>query len=75
MGQVFAKQQHFISNHVFEVDGDRASGRANLIFAGVMDATNSKMNYRMGMRYTWQFTRTDDGWKTVHTKVEKVWEA
>lgn len=70
----FVKTQHLITNRYFDIDGDTAEGRANILFAGVPDPKYPKRNVRFGCRYTWKFRRTERGWKTASTMVEKVWE-
>ena len=70
----FAKTQHFITNKYFEIQGSTADGRANVLFAGVPDPLKPGENTLYGCRYTWKFRKTDKGWRTAYTLVEKVWE-
>jgi SnoaL-like domain len=77
----FKKAQHVIVNTNFNITGTTATGTANIMFWGTPDPTNAHLYYSMGSRYYWKFRKegsqspAGSTWKTVHTKVEKIWES
>jgi hypothetical protein len=71
----YALTQHAIMNANFEISGNLATGRANIIFGGCKDSSKPQLSDRLGSRYQWKFKKTAAGWQTAYTLVEKVWEA
>ncbi|MCO6007233.1 nuclear transport factor 2 family protein [Actinoallomurus purpureus] len=62
--------QHFITNPLIEVDGDRAAIDANLlvVFAA---PTGQRI---LGERYRLEAARTSDGWRISRVAVRPIWE-
>lgn len=74
MDHIYQVMQHIMVNLHFELgDADNASGRGNLIFIGVPDASKQDQNYMSGGRYEWRFKRTPQGWKIAHTRLQFLW--
>lgn len=71
----YERTQHLIVNCAFEVDGDSATGHANLLFIGVPKASEPAQNYMSGGMYEWRFRKTPDGWRSAHTRLEFLWES
>jgi ketosteroid isomerase-like protein len=65
--------QHAITNMQFEVDGDRATGTASLLFQGVPDANKPTEHDDMGGPYEFQFRREPDGWRIEVMKLRAIW--
>ena len=61
--------QHVISNVLIDLDGDRATARANLVVTFADDAISSQQ----GERYRFEALRTPDGWRLSRVEVEPVW--
>ncbi|MCO5995048.1 nuclear transport factor 2 family protein [Actinoallomurus rhizosphaericola] len=62
--------QHFITNPLIAVDGDRATIDANLlvVFAG------PAQRRILGERYRLEAARTPDGWRLSRVAADPVWE-
>lgn len=65
--------QHMIVNTDFAIDGDVASGSANIIFTGVPVGAGRDTPYMMGGIYRWKFARTAAGWKICDAWEEFLW--
>lgn len=63
--------QHFITNQLVEVDGDRAAIGANLL---VVFAREDGLRV-LGERYELRAARTADGWRVTRVQVRPIWEA
>lgn len=75
MHDVYDEMQHIMVNLDFEVNGDEATGTANLIFTGIFDAAKPAEYFQFGGRYKWRFARGPRGWRIAHTLLEILWTA
>ncbi|MEV5751015.1 nuclear transport factor 2 family protein [Actinoallomurus sp. NPDC052308] len=62
--------QHFITNPLIEVDGDRATIDANLL---VVFASSTDRRV-LGERYRLEAARTPDGWRIRRVAARMIWE-
>lgn len=62
--------QHFITNPLIEVDGDKAVISANLLVVFVHEG-GPRM---LGERYDLQAARTPDGWRLSRIQAHPIWE-
>ncbi|MDL4816676.1 nuclear transport factor 2 family protein [Actinomadura opuntiae] len=62
--------QHFITNPLIEVDGDRAAIDANLLVVFANDGGPRVL----GERYALEAARTPDGWRISKVRSRVVWE-
>jgi len=62
--------QHVITNVLVDLDGDRATVRANLVVTFADDAVISQQ----GERYRFDAVRTADGWRLSRVEVVPVWK-
>lgn len=71
--------QHVITNLLVDVDGDRATMRANLVvhFAGASDAPSiaPPITFSLGEVYRFEAARTPDGWRLTRVETVPVWVA
>ena len=63
--------QHVISNHIVELDGDRATVDANLIVTFAVPGAPSQL----GERYRFEARRTDAGWRLASVHVRPLWRS
>ena len=71
-----AVTQHVITNVLVDVDGDRATARANLIVTFAPDAGVPAAPRRtLGERYRFEAARTPAGWRLSRVEVTPVWVA
>ncbi len=73
MDEAWARTQHMIVNADFDLDGDSATGSANIIFCGLPVGGARENPYMMGGIYRWKFTRTAQGWKICDAWEEFLW--
>jgi hypothetical protein len=73
MDTAWAITQHMIVNCDFDVEGDSATGSANIIFTGVPPGGARDKSYMMGGIYRWKFVRTAAGWKIADAWEEFLW--
>jgi hypothetical protein len=71
----FDRTQHVTSNLLIDLDGDRATVRANLIVMFVRDAAESEPALTMGERYRFEAVRTPEGWRFSRVEVIPVWRS
>ncbi|SNT55570.1 SnoaL-like domain-containing protein [Actinomadura meyerae] len=62
--------QHFITNPLVEVDGDRAEVSANLFVVFVHEGGPRLL----GERYELKAVRTPDGWRVSRVEARPVWD-
>jgi hypothetical protein len=65
--------QHVITNVLVDVDGDRATARANLIVTFVPDPGTPEVHRTHGERYRFEAARTPAGWRISRVGVVPVW--
>lgn len=66
---------HLLSNHTYEVDGDRATTRVALLNPFVL-ATDERTDVLLfGGRYDDRWRRTTDGWRIEHRTHTGTWHA
>lgn len=74
MDHVWAQTQHNVVNRDFRVDGDTASGTADISFTGLPVDADPTGFYAMGGRYRWKFTKDRDGnWAIADAWEEFIW--
>ncbi|MGI8333626.1 nuclear transport factor 2 family protein [Actinomadura scrupuli] len=71
----YAATQHVTTNVLIDLDGDRATVRANLIVTFVRDAATPEPTLTMGERYRFEAARTRHGWRFSRVKATPVWRA
>jgi hypothetical protein len=71
----FDRTQHVTSNVLIDLDGDRATVRANLIATLVHDAAAHEPPYRVGERYRFKAVRTPRGWRFSRVEATRVWSS
>jgi SnoaL-like domain len=65
--------QHVITNVLIDLDGDRATVRANLIVTFVPRADAPDSNTMRGERYRFEAVRTPRGWRLSRVEVDPIW--
>ncbi|KAK4941907.1 hypothetical protein LTR10_018237 [Elasticomyces elasticus] len=65
--------QHSMTNMQFEVNGDKATGTANLICMATPNLSKPGVNFMFGGPYRWDFVRTEDGWRLWICRLSVVW--
>ncbi len=72
----FPMTQHHITNRIFDIDGDAATSRADLLAVMGMGAGEGKINlmYTGGI-YKDTFRRTSSGWKISERVCDSGWMA
>mgnify|MGYP001424817169 CR=1 FL=1 len=71
----FARAQHVMTNVLIDLDGDRASVRANLIATHVHQADESSSHYDIGEYYRLEVVRTPAGWRISRLNPNAIWSA
>jgi hypothetical protein len=71
----FAATQHATSGVLIDIDGDRATVRANLIATFVRDAAAPEPAAAIGERYRFEAVRTPRGWRFSRLEVTPVWRS
>jgi 3-phenylpropionate/cinnamic acid dioxygenase small subunit len=72
----YARTQHITTNVLIDLDGDRATVRANQIAAFVRDAGADRLpqaEFTLGERYRFEAVRTPEGWRFTRVEVTPVW--
>jgi SnoaL-like protein len=65
--------QHVITNHLVDLDGDRASVRANLLVAFAAGGPEDPQPFLLGEVYRFELRRTADGWRISSLRSTPVW--
>jgi|SRR5690606_12862510 len=73
MDHVYDDQQHYIVNVDVTINGDTATGTANLVFIGLPDKNDPVTHFMGGGRYAWKFRRTADGWRISDASLRFIW--
>lgn len=68
----FVATQHLTSGVLIDIDGDRATVRANLIAVLVRDSAAAEPA-AVGERYRFEAVRTPDGWRFSRVEVTPIW--
>lgn len=70
----YLEMQHSIVNRQYWLDGEQATGRAQLIFAGVLPPAGARRLYECGGRYEWAFVRSGPTWLIQSMRLQTIWE-
>lgn len=65
--------QHIITNLLTDLNGDQATGRANLLAAFASTGPADPAPYLLGEVYRFGFRRTPDGWRISHLTATVTW--
>jgi hypothetical protein len=65
--------QHIITNLITDVDGDQATGRANLLVSFARTGPNDPAPLLIGEVYRFSFRRTPAGWRISHLSSTRTW--
>ena len=65
--------QHVITNHLVDIDGDRASVRANLLVAFAASGPDDPQPFLLGEVYRFELRRSADGWRISSLSSTPVW--
>ena len=71
MRDAFAQTMHIITNHVIELDGDRATGTILCTARYLTLDRDNSMNVMT--RYADYYERIDDAWKIVDRQIRFLW--
>jgi hypothetical protein len=71
----FERTQHVIANVLTDLDGDRATVRANLIATFVHHADAPRPTSALGERYRFEAVRTPQGWRLSRVQTSPVWRS
>ncbi|GAA2797501.1 nuclear transport factor 2 family protein [Saccharopolyspora taberi] len=69
----FHRTQHFVTNHLIDVEGDVATSRANL-YAVHLRTEDDPAPWEVGGTYRCRAHRTADGWKFAEVTIDAVWQ-
>jgi SnoaL-like domain len=70
--RAWARTHHLVTNRVLDLDGDRATGRANA-HATHVPHTQGDPLFAGGGQYRFTARRTPEGWRIDHLAVTIVW--
>jgi len=65
--------QHIIANLLTDLNGDQATGRANLLAAFASTGPADPVPFLLGEIYRFEFRRTSDGWRISHLTAAVTW--
>jgi hypothetical protein len=65
--------QHVITNQLVNIEGDRASVRANLLVSFARSGVSDPQPFLLGEVYRFELRRTDDGWRIAGLGSTPVW--
>jgi hypothetical protein len=65
--------QHIITNHLVDIDGNRASVRANLLVAFAASGPEDPQPFLLGEVYRFELRRTAAGWRISGLSSTPVW--
>lgn len=71
----FELMQHYSTNHVIEIDGDKAHSRSYLLAVHVPDTSKPERHADAGGWYDCECARTSDGWRFTHVRATVAWRA
>jgi hypothetical protein len=64
---------HVITNLLIDLNGDRATVRANLLATFIAGPGGSAPQSQRGERYRFEAVRTPEGWRLSHVEARPVW--
>jgi 3-phenylpropionate/cinnamic acid dioxygenase small subunit len=67
------RTQHVITNLLIDLDGDKATIRANLIATFVQRADEPGSHFDIGERYRFEAIRTAHGWRLSRVQASPLW--
>jgi SnoaL-like domain len=67
------RTQHVITNVVVDLDGDRATARANLLVTFAPEGPPAEPLFQLGERYRFEARRTQDGWRLSAVEIRPLW--
>jgi 3-phenylpropionate/cinnamic acid dioxygenase small subunit len=70
---VYERAHHVLTNQLVELDGDRATVRANLIATHVPRADQPGSHFDVGEYYHFEMVRTPRGWRISRLSPHPVW--
>jgi hypothetical protein len=65
--------QHIVTNLLVELDGDRASVRANLLVCFAHSGPTDPLPYLLGEVYRFTLLRTEEGWRFTTLRSTPTW--
>jgi hypothetical protein len=65
--------QHIITNLITDMDGDQATGRANLLVSFARTGPDDPAPYLIGEVYRFAFRRTSRGWRITSMTSTRTW--
>jgi hypothetical protein len=65
--------QHIITNLIVDLDGDQATGRANLLVSFARHGPDDPAPYLIGEVYRFAFRRTPRGWRITRMAGTRTW--
>jgi ketosteroid isomerase-like protein len=65
--------QHVITDHLVDIDGDRARVRANLLVAFAASGPDDPQPFLLGEVYRFELRRSADGWRISSLSSTPVW--
>jgi hypothetical protein len=65
--------QHVITNLITDLDGDQATGRANLLVSFARTGPDDPAPYLIGEVYRFAFRRTPQGWRISRLTTTRTW--
>jgi hypothetical protein len=65
--------QHIISNLIIDLDGNQATGRANLLASFARTGPGDPAPFLVGEVYRFAYQRTPEGWRITSLISEPVW--
>ncbi len=72
--EMFAHTQHLVSGIGIDLDGDRATGTANVVAVFVPKADEPSVNRMIGTRYIFDAERGAVGWRFTNLEITPLWE-
>ena len=73
MNDLYRRTAHLMTNHMVEIDGDRASARTMLINPMQLGRPQSDHLFLVGCTYVDELVRTADGWRIAKRVEEDFW--
>lgn len=71
----FETTEHLYGNIQISIDGDTATGRNNFWAACTQSRSDLARHFDEGGSYSWQFARTESGWRISRLDLDVTWTA